>query len=191
MALRMQASLFTHPSCQLELVKGWNEEFGWGFEPEDFDQLGDPPGWPHKVGLGAVVLDWQLDSPEETLMSKWDLITRHFRRGGLWQVPDPIVYPFGSRRLRWERVALGAQGNLSDGAQQVHGIGSVIFSAAALHPVWLKDWEAPLPYVRDHTTSNPVTGESGLLILAQQDGIVKLLPHDYSGVIDCLPEFLR
>ena len=141
--------VFTSVGRQLELVREWNSQRGWGFTDQDFLNLGEPPAWPESK-LVAVVLDVQLETIQKTFEEAWARIVSQKPNSHRWEEmktdKDHLrLYPGcrHRRQLSWRIIDLGANQDKSPEYIQKQVNPEVLphsagLWAAALHPKWVR-----------------------------------------------------
>ncbi len=164
------SGLFVSPEQQVENLRRWNDQYGWGFTEEDFESLPDAPDSPG--GLIAVVLVpylgtgtvrsssidiseiggvqrtfdalWQVAGSQQPNAWRWDGMKsdkEHLR------LLEGIEHPTG---LRWEVIDLGAnRGTASADVRTADDSPHAgILAAAAHHPQWVQAMDGDkVPYV--------------------------------------------
>ncbi|MBU1015223.1 hypothetical protein KKI17_02190 [Patescibacteria group bacterium] len=145
------SGLFTPSKLQLEQVRQWNQERGWGFTEQDLVNLSDPLDWPWLEGkLVAVVLDIQLDTVQQTFEEAWECIKGGQPDSWRWDeihADEEHLRLYSGcqhqRGLSWKVIDLGA--NQDRRPLDVYGevkpellSHSAVLWAAALHPNWVQ-----------------------------------------------------
>jgi len=161
--------LFTKPEEQIEKVRKWNREFGWGIPDEAFAAAEKSvPAWPEEKLVAVVLVPYLTDKTNEdetvtsglerTFHELWARAKSEQDANWRWDGydkagPDRLRLHKGIEHkvgLRWEVIDLGAQRN-----KKPHDVRSAkssphagILAAAALHPQWVKSMDGDkVPYV--------------------------------------------
>jgi hypothetical protein len=152
-ALGLVQGMFLPPDKQIEAMKAFSKEHGWGYKEDDFQRAQESiPAWPDKW-LTAVVLVPHMDrSLERTFFQLWGCLNR--------QCPANINFPLSNMRpywpdrnadlgLRWETIDLGSCLNATpNDARSTRNPSVGIIAAALLHPVWASAMDGKrVPYV--------------------------------------------
>ena len=161
--------LFTTTAKQIERVRGWNREFGWGTSDEAFNEAEKSvPAWPEQKLVAVVLVPYLADKANEdetvttglerTFHELWMRAKSKQDANWRWDGYDKA----GSDRLRlhegiehkvglrWEVIDLGCNRNkkLMDVRNSKSSPHAGILAAAALHPNWVKSMDGDkVPYV--------------------------------------------
>lgn len=168
-AFTLVHGLFTKPEKQIERVREWNKEFGWGIPDEAFAEAEKSvPAWPEEKLVAVVLVPYLADKANEdetvttglerTFHELWMRAKAEQDANWRWDGYDKA----GSDRLRlhkgiehkvglrWEVIDLGCNRNKKpmDVRNSKSSPSAGILAAAALHPQWVKSMDGDkVPYV--------------------------------------------
>ena len=160
--------LFTSPEKQIEKVRAWNKEFGWGIPDEAFAAAEKSvPVWPEEKLVAVVLVPYLADktNEDETVTSGLERTFHELwarakaEQDGSWRWdgydkagPERLRLHKGIEHkvgLRWEVISLGSQRNKKpcDVRSAKSSPHAGILAAAALHPQWVKSMDGDkVPY---------------------------------------------
>lgn len=160
-------TFFTPPVEQVDMVKRWNKDRGWGFTPAEFEQVSAGPASRRRGGrLSADVLSVSLEGSARdpgyvrTFNELAEIAFAPFIGGwccwdGFERLTTKTLRPAGGTQysgklLRWVTIDLGADRNKPPArlSTSVPRPGLSVLAAAALHPHWLEAMDGrTVPYV--------------------------------------------
>lgn len=174
-AFTLVHGLFTKPEKQIERVREWNKEFGWGISDEAFAEAEKSvPAWPEEKLVAVVLVPYLADKKaeddtvttglERTFHELWMRAKAEQDANWRWDGYDKagsdrlrlhkgIEHPStssGHAMLRWEVIDLGCNRNKKpmDVRSSKSSPNAGILAAAALHPQWVKSMDCDkVPYV--------------------------------------------
>lgn len=157
--------MFVSVAQQLDNVRRWNEERGWGFTASDFDNVDTTPsahGDPLVVDIVAVYLpgDEELDAVRRTCHELWEVAAEHYPGAWCWdertvelkqvRLLRGIVHTPGIRRVT---VDLGAHWTPPRPCRSLDircpaSAHAEVIAAAAHFPRWVRAMDGTaVPYV--------------------------------------------
>ncbi|HWQ99685.1 MAG TPA: hypothetical protein VN397_02445 [Candidatus Methylomirabilis sp.] len=167
-AFTLVHGLFTTTAKQIERVREWNKEFGWGISDEAFAEAEKSvPAWPEEKLVAVVLVPYLADKANEdetvttgverTFHELWDVAAKqqhaNWRWGGHDKAgPDRLRLLKGIEHkpgLRWEVIDLGCQRNEKpmDVRHPEKSPHAGILASAMLHPEWIKAMDGEnVPY---------------------------------------------
>lgn len=183
-----EASLFSAPAEQIEIIRQCNETFKWGYSESDFQsaQKSAPEG-NSRLDRAAALLPTPADSEEEVFWKLWNCLEE---REDLWRW-EKVSFSqvsFGERFTRgldWVILDLESHRGLAPKDVDRDGSPTIqLIAAALIHPGWLRAMDGknvPFVWIAGRTLDDPP--ETTLRLYKKSNGWIQLA-GEYFGKAD-------